>query len=465
MKKFLTILVLLLTASLAIAPAAAQERDDRPNRDLEGSFWNPTEEDYARWRVIEGVEDGAVIRFWPWALTPDFEDYLNQIIANFEATYPGVTVVLEGQPAAGARDNIRNSFAAGNPADVINMSDGWLAEFAEAGVLLNMDEALGEAYPELREQYVDGAWTKVTYDGVTYHIPWYLAFSNVKAVNGLIAEELGITGDDIPTAWADAYQFACDVREQSGGAYYAYSFPWGELAGLGVLNVFIGEGISVYNEDQTAVVFNEDPAAAAILDEYKRLLDEDCIPRVSLTDDVREMIDRFSEGEILLLQTGPQLFRLVEENNPEVFESLFLGQQFVGAANITSIGGVQTLAIPASTPNPNAALAFAVFVTNPDVQTAFSREVPIYSSNLVSYEDPFFTEGGPSLTDQLRPLAREYFSTAVNTGILNFPQLAEVEQIVLGEFQAALLGVKTSQEALDAMAQRINDILAANAEG
>jgi putative chitobiose transport system substrate-binding protein len=465
MKKFLTILVLLLTVSLAIAPAAAQERDDRPNRDLDGSFWNPTEEDYARWRVIEGVEEGAVIRFWPWALTPDFEDYLTQIIANFEATYPGVTVVLEGQPAAGARDNIRNSFAAGNPADVINLSDGWLAEFAEAGVLLNMDEAIGAAYPDLREQYVDGAWTKVTYEGVTYHLPWYLAFSNVMAVNGLISEELGIAGEDIPTTWAEAYQFACDVREQSEGAYYAYSFPWGELAGLGVLNTFIGEGIAVYNEDQTAVVFNEDPAAAAILDEYKRLLDEDCIPRVSLTDDVREMIDRFSEGEILLLQTGPQLFRLVEENNPDVFESLFLGQQFVGAANVTSIGGVQTLAIPASTPNPNAALAFAVFVTNPDVQTAFSREVPIYSSNLVSYEDPFFTEGGPSLTDQLRPLAGEYFSTAVNTGILNFPQLAEVEQIVLGEFQAALLGVKTSQEALDAMAQRINDILAANAEG
>ncbi|MCU0513483.1 MAG: extracellular solute-binding protein [Anaerolineae bacterium] len=453
------VLVVLLVTSMVLGVVAAQEREDRPNRDLTGNFWSPTAEDYARWRVIDGVEEGAEIRFWPWALTPDFEDYLNQIIANFEATYPGVNVILEGQPAAGARDNIRNSFAAGTPADVINMSDGWVAEFAEAGVLLNMDEAIGVAYPALREQYVDGAWEKVTFEGVTYHLPWYLAFSNVMAINGLIYEELGL--EAIPTTWAEAYDFACEVREQSGGAYYAYSFPWGELAGLGVLNTFIGEGIAVYNEDRSAVIFNENPLSAEILDQYKRLLDNDCVPRESLTDDVREMIDRFSEGEILLLQTGPQLFRLVEENNPEVFASLFLGQQFVGAANIRSIGGVQTLVVPAGSQFPNAALAFAQFVTNPDTQTAFSREVPIYSSNLASYEDPFFTEGGPALTDQLRPLAAEYFQNAVNTGILDFPQLAEVEQIVLGEFQAALLGVKTSQQALDDMAARINAILAA----
>ncbi|MFQ3647439.1 MAG: extracellular solute-binding protein [Anaerolineae bacterium] len=461
MKKFTVLLLVLLVSSLALSPLAAQERADRPNRDLTGNFWNPTQEDFDRWRVIDGVEEGAVIRFWPWALTPDFEDYLNQIIANFQATYPGVTVVMEGQPAAGARDNIRNSFAAGNPADVINMSDGWVAEFAEAGVLMNMDEALGAAYPELREQYVDGAWTKVTYNGATFHIPWYLAFSNVMAINGLIAEELGITGDDIPATWAEAYDFACEFRELSGGAYYAYSMPWGELAGLGVLNQFVGEGIPVFSEDGRSVVFNQNPAAAEILDQYKRMLDNDCIPRASLTDDVRRMIDRFSEGEILLLQTGPQLFRLIQENNPEVYNSLFLGQQFVGAANIRSIGGVQTLVVPASTQFPNAALAFAVFVTNPDTQTAFSREVPIYSSNLLSYEDPFFTQGGPSLTDQLRPLAGDYFRTAVNTGILSFPRLAEVEQIVYGEFQAALLGVKTSQQALDDMAARINAILSA----
>ncbi len=122
MKRALSLLLVLAFLLTTLGGVLAQEREDRPNRDLDGNFWNPSDEDYDRWRVIDGVEDGAEIRFWPWALTPDFEDYLTQIITNFEATYPGVTVILEGQPAAGARDNIRNSFAAGDPADVINIS-------------------------------------------------------------------------------------------------------------------------------------------------------------------------------------------------------------------------------------------------------------------------------------------------------------------------------------------------------
>ena len=132
---------------------------------------------------------------------------------------------MEGQPAAGARDNIRNSFAAGNPADVINMSDGWVAELAEAGVLMNMDEAVGAKYPQIRAEYVDGAWNKVTFKGVSYHIPWYLALSNVMAVNTLILDELGLTLDDLPKTWEESYAFAKRVREQSGGKYYLYSFP------------------------------------------------------------------------------------------------------------------------------------------------------------------------------------------------------------------------------------------------
>ena len=462
MKRLLTLMSMFILIFTSVAGISAQEREDRPNRDVEGNFWSAGEEQFEAWRVIDGVEEGAEIRFWPWALTPDFEDYLNKIIENFEATYPGVTVILEGQPAAGGRENIRNSFAAGIPADVINMSDGWIAEFAESGVLLDMDAALGEAYPEIRAQYVNGAWEKVAFNGTTNYIPWYLALSNTMAVNGLIMDELGLTEEDLPTTWQESFEFAQLVRDESGGAYYAYSLPWGELAGLGILNTFIGEGIDVLNEDGTQVVFNT-PEAAAILDEYITLLENDYIPRESLRDDVREMIDRFSEGEIVLLQTGPQLLRLIEENNPEVFESLYLVNALVGEANIRSLGGVQTIAIPASTAYPNAALAFAVFMTNPEVQTAFSQEVPIYSSNLDSYNDPFFQSTGESLTDALRPLAQEYFTTA-ETISLPFPNLAEVEQVVLGEFQAALLRVKTSQQALDDMAARINEILAAASE-
>lgn len=456
MKRYILICMIFL---VVVLPLSAQIG---ANRDPEGPFWSPTDEQYAEWRVIDGVEEGAEIVFWPWALTPDFDEYLNQVIANFEATYPEVNVIMEGQPAAGARDNIRAAFASGDAPDVINLSDSWVPEFAEAGVLMNMDEAIGAAYPEIREQYVDGAWTKVAYDGTTYHIPWYLSLSNVMAYNSDILEELGYTEEDIPTTWEEAYEFAARVREDSGGAYYAFSLPIGEPGGFGILNTFYGEGIPLYNEDRSEVVFNT-PESAAILQKWVELVQNDLIPRGSLTDDVREMINRYSEGEILLLQTGPQLFRLIEENNPDVFASLQLVPGLSGAANITNIGGVQTLVIPAESEYPNAALAFAVFLTNADSQTAFAQEVNIFSSNLESYDAPFFQTPGEDLASQVRPLAREYFTSAEAINI-SFPQQAEVELIVSYETQAALLGDKTPEQAVTDMQRRINDILAAEAE-
>lgn len=452
MKKWVVALLLVGLMAAALSVSAIGENRD-PNR----PFWNPTEEDYASWRVIEGVEEGAVIRFWPWALS-GFEAYLDQLVANFMATYPEVTVTYEIQPPAGARDNIRNNFAAGSPADVINVSDSWVAEFAQAGVLMNMDEALGERYPEIRAQYVDGAWVKAAYNGVTYSIPWYLALSNVMAVNTLILDELGYTLDDLPKTTAEVVEFARRVREDSGGAYYAYSYALGELAGLGVLNNFYGEGVPLFDENGNAA-FNT-PEAVKVLSDFATMIQEDLIPRESLTDDVREMVDRFAGGEVLLLSTGPQLLRLIQESNQEVYDNLVLVNGITGAANIRNIGGVQMLVIPASTPYPNAALAFAVFMTNAESQTAFTQEAAIFSSNIESYGDPFFTEGGPSLTDALRPLAREYFLSAQPVNI-SFPNVAQVEQVVLGETQAALLGVKTPEQAVADMQDRINAIIAA----
>ncbi len=452
MKKLVLLIVMLALMAITLSVGAIGE-----NRDPDRPFWNPSEEDIASWRVIDNVEEGAVIRFWPWALS-GFEEYLDQLIANFMLAYPEVTITYEIQPPAGARDNIRNNFAAGTAADVINVSDSWVAEFAQADVLLNMDEALGVAYPELRAQYVDGAWVKAAYEDVTYSIPWYLALSNVMAVNTLILDELGYSLDELPATTAEVVEFARRVREDSGGAYYAYSYALGELAGLGLLNNFYGEGVELFADDGS-VVFNT-PEAAATLQDFVTLVQEDLIPRASLTDDVRQMVDRFAGGEVLLLTTGPQLLRLIEESNQEVFDSLVLVNGITGSANIRNIGGVQMIIIPESTPYPNAALAFAQFMTNAEAQTAFTQEAAIFSSNLESYDDPFFTEGGPALTDGLRPLARDYFLSAQPINI-SFPDLAQVEQVVLGETQAALLLVKTPEEAIADMEARINEIIAA----
>lgn len=453
--KRLTILVLLL--AMLVAPLTVFAQDEKPWR-ADDPFWNPTEELLAEWRVIDGIEEGAQITFWTMSLSPTFDEYINKIVENFEATYPEVDVIWEDQPWDSLRDNVRATIAAGNPADVINISPAWIAEFAEAGVLVNMDEALA-AYPEIRDQYSDGAWVVGSYEGVSYQIPWYLALRNFLAYNTEILEELEYDPADLPTTWDGLYEFAQFVREASDGAYYAFSQNWGEPSGLGIVGGFLYDDIQVWNDDQTAVVFADQPNATVDLQRRIDLLNNDLVPRESLTDDHREMIDRFSEGEIAVLMMAPHMLRLVDENNPDLYAQLGIAPGVTGTSGANAVD-VQSLVIPTATKYPNAALALAVFVTNPETQAAFSKEVGIYPSNLLSYEDPFFqTIEEGNITSQIRPLAYDYVRTADNRE-LSFPNSAEVEQVIREETEAALLGQKTAEEAVQAMQERINEILA-----
>jgi ABC-type glycerol-3-phosphate transport system substrate-binding protein len=88
------LLILVLAALLLLPLTVAFAQDHR-----EGDpFWNPTEEQFAAWNVIDGVEDGATITFWTMSLSPTFDEYIQKIVENFQMTYPGVTVVWEDQP-------------------------------------------------------------------------------------------------------------------------------------------------------------------------------------------------------------------------------------------------------------------------------------------------------------------------------------------------------------------------------
>src|SRR5262245_53522394 len=93
--------------------------------------------------VIKNVESGASLKFWTFFLEPTFKQYLDDTVARFKATYPGVDVTIEDHKGT-MKDELNTAFAAGNAPDVINLSvsEGWVSEYAGKGLLLGLDDTV-----------------------------------------------------------------------------------------------------------------------------------------------------------------------------------------------------------------------------------------------------------------------------------------------------------------------------------
>ena len=316
---------------------------------------------------------------------------------------------------------------------------------------MNMDEAIAE-YSDLRDQYVDTAWTTGAFEGASYQVPWYLALSNFVGYNTALLEECGLSAEQLPETWRELESFASTTLEECDT--YATSLNFGPATEQYLLDYLAYDDALTLNDDGT-VSFGEN--AAESLQVWVDLIQNDLIPRSSLTDDHRNMIDRFSEGETTLVMIAPHLLRLIDENNPDVYEQLEVAPGITGSSGASRVD-VQALVTAADTANPNAALALATFITNAETQAEFSKWAGVFPSNLASYEDPYFSSEEGGQLPQIRPLALDYVQNADNRSV-TFRNDAEVQQAVTEATQLALLGQATPEEALTQLETRINEIV------
>ena len=69
-----------------------------------------------------GLASAQTLEMWTLAPSPTFDDYINGVIADFEAEHDGVTVNWIDLPDGGFPDRFFASVAAGNAPDVVNLN-------------------------------------------------------------------------------------------------------------------------------------------------------------------------------------------------------------------------------------------------------------------------------------------------------------------------------------------------------
>jgi putative chitobiose transport system substrate-binding protein len=399
--------------------------------------------------VIPNVEQGAEITFWTFYLSPTFDNYIKETIARFEATYPGVKVNWEDHQAT-FKDDLNNSFAAGNAPDVINLSvsEGWVSEYADKGLLLNLDDNVPQAVKDI---YFPGLWKEQLIDGKNYQFPWYQGLS-VELINKRLFEAAGLDPAAFPKT-VDGLKDLCQTLKDKASTVCDIRLTVNDL----IAQMVYEGNVKPISDDGKTFTFDS-PEAVAWLQMYVDMVKAGTVDNTALTTtDDRTGLLLFSAGQAPFYLTGPNLIREVKSNNETLYNDLAVAMAPLGKSNVTG-KGLMSISVKKDTKFPNASMALAQFFTNPRAMVEFSKQVAIYPSSPKAFEDPFFSSPGTAIEDSARPLAGSIIATYADI-VPTIPKKADVNQLVLKAIQDALFNNVDPQKALSDAVAKANALI------
>ena len=400
--------------------------------------------------VIPNVEQGAQITFWTFFLNDKiFDPFINDTIARFEGTYPGVKVTRVDHQGT-FRDDLNAAFAAGNAPDVINLSvsEGWVSDYATQGKLLALDDKVPDAVKSI---YFEGLWKEQLVDGKNFQFPWYQGI-NVELINKALFEKAGLTSADYPKT-IEGLPALCKTFKEKASAVCDVRLTVTDL-----LAQMVYEGnVKVISDDGKTFTFDS-PEAVAWLNLYVQMVKDESVDITALTTkEDRIGLALFESGISPFYASGPNLARDVKDTNATLYDDLDIAPAPVGKSGVVG-KGLHSISVNKDTKFPNASIALAQFFTNPRSMVEFSKVVPIYPSSAKAFDDPFFSSTPTRIEDSARPIAKDIISKYADI-VPSIPKKADVNEIVRQAIESALFSNVDPQKALSDAVAKANDLI------
>ena len=243
-----------------------------------------------------------------------------------------------------------------------------------------------------------------------------------------------------------------------------------EVMSLGIygwfFEQFIGkQGLEYANngngrtEAATAVAFDENGAAANILNEWKNLYDLGYAPTVGKGGDAG--LAHFSAGKSAITLGSTASLKQILQDVDGKFE---VGTAYFPKVKSTdeggvSIGGASLWALDNNDPKKlRATWEFVKFLISPESQAFWNAETGYFPVNVDAHDEDVFKENiekypqFETAIDQLHDSAPQYAGALLSV-------FSEARAIVESEIESMLNGNETVDEAVDSMASQINDAI------
>ncbi|OAB60948.1 ABC transporter substrate-binding protein [Leptolyngbya valderiana BDU 20041] len=383
-------------------------------------------------------QDEGTVEFWTMQLQPQFTEYFNDLIADYEAQHPDTQIDWVDVPWSAMEAKMLASVSAKTAPDVANLNPTFSALLAGRNAWLNLDDRVPET---VRQQYLANIWDASRFEGQSFGIPWYIT-TRITIYNRQLFEAAGI--DRPPATYTELAQIAKKVKDETGKyAFFVTVVP--DDSGE-VLESLVQMGVRLVDDSGNAA-FNS-PEGKAAFEYWVNLYREGLIPRDVLTQGHQRAIELYQAGELALLTSGPQFFQTIANNAPDIAAVSEAAPQITGDTGKIAVA-VMNLVIPRDTDNPEEAIAFALFLTDPDNQLAFSKAANTLPSTVETLQDEYFKTANDDTTqiDDARVISAEQLQRA-EVLVPPMSDANELQRIIYDNLQAAMLEEKTVEEAL-----------------
>ncbi len=149
------------------------------------------------------------------------------------------------------------------------------------------------------------------------------------------------------------------------------------------------------------------------------------------------------------INASPGFLEAIAKNAPTIAKTTIPSNQLTGQTGKKNVA-VMNLVIPRDSDQPDAAVKFALFVTNNKNQLSFAKAANVLPSTQAALEDPYFSQLPPDATvlDRARIISAQQLPDS-EVLIPVMKNLKELQKLIYENLQAAVLQQKSVDQALN----------------
>jgi multiple sugar transport system substrate-binding protein len=398
--------------------------------------WNP------RTSMAAQPTGELTMRIFPFG--PGVEDLYGTFVSEFEAENPGITVAIDLQPWDNRYPKLLADLAAGQGPDVFFITTDVLIRFSEAkAIAAASDHVSAEVFTGYEQTYVD----EVGLNDKTWFVP-YDREVMLHVANLDLFEQAGLDASTLPVTWDDVRNLCQAVQDLGDPLLTGFGY---NAAGTSLNTTFYPylrqAGGFPISEDGTTATFNS-PEGVETLNFIVELFANEWADPAYLQS-IEDGQDPFTLGtQALSNNMFVNGLLQLRQNAPDMNYSL---SPILTHKEKWGFGGMRSWALSESSANKEAAGLLLEFLARPENAKRHGELSGTFPALTAAREGIFADD--PEIASLAGELQFIFGEQKHKYG-------RDLMPLVVPEIQAAIIGEKESQQALDDAATAVNELFA-----